>query len=340
MLERPAISDDEICACIEDAYGIPVSDVAFLPIGYDATASVFRLTGPSGQDYFLKAKSVPVAPASLAVPHFLHQSGIDEIVAPLPSRSGALAVPFAGAFHAILYPFVEGRVGAQGGLSPAQWTQLGGVMGRVHADAPPPELRGQMRVEPFVPLKGERAWRLHREVVTAPPDDPISQALAVFWRGRAAEIEAILRRAEELGRLAQARNAPLVLCHADIHIHNVLVTPDGGLRVVDWDETILAPKERDLMFVVDGVAGGGGVRREEEEAFLRGYGPTEADPTILAFYRYEWVVQEIAEFGEQVFSRAEGELTRQDGLRHFRALFAPGDVVSGAYAADRAPADR
>lgn len=59
---------------------------------------------------------------------------------------------------------------------------------------------------------------------------------------------------------------------------------------------------------------------------------------ILAFYRYEWVVQEIAEFGKQVLrSEDGGEITRQDGLRHFRALFDPGDVVETAYRADGAP---
>jgi spectinomycin phosphotransferase len=103
---------------------------------------------------------------------------------------------------------------------------------------------------------------------------------------------------------------------------------------VDWDETILAPKERDLMFLMDGT----NVRAEihpNEAAFRRGYGPSEVDPVILAFYRYEWVAQEIAEFGKQVLrSEDGGEITRLDGLRHFRGLFDSGDVVESAYRSD------
>ena len=54
----------------------------------------------------------------------------------------------------------------------------------------------------------------------------------------------------ELGKWARL---PLVLCHADLHAWNVLLDTDRQLWLVDWDETILAPKERDLMFVVGGI---------------------------------------------------------------------------------------
>lgn len=42
-----------------------------------------------------------------------------------------------------------------------------------------------------------------------------------------------------------------VLCHADFHDANLLIDPTGRLFIVDWDEIILAPKERDLVFVTD-----------------------------------------------------------------------------------------
>jgi spectinomycin phosphotransferase len=177
---------------------------------------------------------------------------------------------------------------------------------------------------------------LHREIATANYADPIHQELADYWRGRSQEIEKIIRRAEELGQMAQARQPEIVLCHADIHIFNVLVAPDERIYVIDWDETILAPKERDLMFLVDGTQADGEALHPNEAAFRHGYGPTEVDPVILAFYRYEWTVQEIAEFGKQVlWSDEGGEITRLDGLRHFRALFDPGGEVDGAYRSDK-----
>ena len=332
MLERPALSDEAITHCLQDNYGISAERIAFLPIGYDATASVFRVDATDGRAYFLKAKSVPVAEATLAIPHFLRGIGLECIVAPLATGEGTLCAPLGNGFTAILYFFVEGRMGADGGLSAGEWTALGQAMRQGHSVKLPGELTGQMRRESFAPLKGELAWALHREISATTYADPISQELAAFWRGRREEIEAILHRAEELGRMAQTRQPAIVLCHADIQVFNVLVDPVEGIHIVDWDETILAPKERDLMFLVDGTQPDGTPLHPNEAAFWQGYGLTAPDPVILAFYRYEWAVQEIAEFGKQVlWSEDGGEITRLDGLRHFRALFDPGDEVESAY---------
>lgn len=335
MLERPDLADDVIHRCLQANYGIDAVEITFLPIGYDATASVFRVETADGQRYFLKAKRVPVAATTLAVPHFLRQRGVDAVVAPLTTPNGDLSTRLDDRFTAILYPFIDGRMGMDGGLSSAQWTHLGRTLRQIHDIPIPSQLTAQMRREQFAPLKGELAWSLHEEVAETVYADPLRMELADFWRERRAEIESILRRAEALGRLAEARQPQIVLCHADIHIFNVLVAPAGDLHIVDWDETILAPKERDLMFLVDGVEPAERVLHPNEAAFRQGYGPVEVDPVILAFYRYDWAVQEIAEFGKQVLRSEDGsEITRLDGLRHFRALFEPGDVVEKAYRSD------
>ena len=111
-----------------------------------------------------------------------------------------------------------------------------------------------------------------------------------------------------------------MLCHADIHTANLLVTPDQRLFIVDWDNPILAPRERDLMFVVDDDA----MQMVEADLFLAGYGETAINPLLLAYYRYEWVVQEIGDFGERVFIMGDvGDETRADSVRGFKALFDP-----------------
>jgi spectinomycin phosphotransferase len=127
--------------------------------------------------------------------------------------------------------------------------------------------------------------------------------------------------------MLMGRPVDFVLCHADIHTANILVDGDK-LFIVDWDQPILAPKERDLMFVV----GGGEIRSREEELFFEGYGETAVDWLAVAYYRYEWGVQEIGDFGERVFLLAEvSDITREDSVRGFRQLFQPGDVVDTAY---------
>jgi hypothetical protein len=55
----------------------------------------------------------------------------------------------------------------------------------------------------------------------------------------------------------------------------------------------------------------------------------------MAYYRYEWVVQELADFAERVFFTPDiGLETKRDAVRGFKQLFLPGDVITAAYASE------
>ena len=102
------------------------------------------------------------------------------------------------------------------------------------------------------------------------------------------------------------------------------------MAIVDWDEVILAPKERDLMFV--GVGQFGGWNQELEAAwFYAGYGPTAIDPVALAYYRYERIVADIAAYATQIFGRQGSAEDREQGLRQLMGQFLPNDVVEFAH---------
>jgi spectinomycin phosphotransferase len=71
------------------------------------------------------------------------------------------------------------------------------------------------------------------------------------------------------------------------------------------------------MFVVGGVVAAA-VENKEEELFFRGYGKVDIDPVALAYYRYEWVVQDIGDYGERVFLMKDtGEETKKDAVQGF-----------------------
>ncbi len=54
---------------------------------------------------------------------------------------------------------------------------------------------------------------------------------------------------EKLAEVLQSRTLPYVISHADLHPANLLRDPLGHVFVIDWDEVMLAPKERDFIFV-------------------------------------------------------------------------------------------
>jgi spectinomycin phosphotransferase len=332
MLEKSTLPDETISAGLRESYGMAVSEINFLPLGNDSSAWVYRVRLEGGATYFLKVKKGVVYEPSVAVPHFLKDQGIAQVVAPLPTMIGQLWHGLDD-FFLILYPFIDGSTGMDVGLSDSQWIEFGTVLKKIHSTQLSPELLRQVQKEAFAlnPQWCGVVKMLQAKMKAGEFHDPLERELAAFWRERQQEIGRIVARAAALGRMLQRKSGEFILCHTDIHTANVLIDKDDKLFIVDWDQPILAPKERDLMFVV-GAGQPIAFATTAEALFFRGYGTVEIDPVAIAYYRYEWVVQEIADFGERVFLTPDvGAETKQDAVRGFIRLFEPGDVVEEAY---------
>ncbi len=57
MLIKPNLKDEEIIACLPDAYGLDIATVSFLPLGADFNTAVYRVTTTNGADHFLKLRT-------------------------------------------------------------------------------------------------------------------------------------------------------------------------------------------------------------------------------------------------------------------------------------------
>jgi spectinomycin phosphotransferase len=334
MREPPAdLADAMLRACLRDRYGLTVTQLTFLPLGHDFSAWVYRAQTADGGSYFLKVRTRVGNEAGLQVPRFLHDYGITQVVAPLPTMTGALWAG-AGDYAAILYPFVASTTGMARGMSSQQWIDYGTILRQVHDTVVTTALGRVMGRESFTPDGAGLIRRLDAHIDARRFDDPAAQALATFWQARRTEIRTLLDRAEDLGRRLAATRPALVLCHADIHTNNVLVAADDRVWFVDWDDTLLAPRERDLMFVI------GGLRRElvgprEEALFFQGYGAITVNPLALAYYRYARAVSDLGYEGEQGFFRPDlGLDTRREAVDRVRRLFEPGYLVALAFASD------
>ena len=333
MLEAPNIPYDLLIACVREQYQKPAASIEFLPIGLDTTAWAYRVRSADGTTWFLKLKKGAIYEASLLVPRLLHDRGIIQVVAPLTTRTDTLWTQLNSDYFAILYPFIEGGNGMDVGLSDEQWVIFGHTFKEIHSVVLPDNLQAHVRQETFVPSQQWRQtiMRLDTHIQNVPPKNTFEQEFAKFWMSQRDEIHRIIGRAMTLGLQLQTKPSSLVLCHADIHTANLLLTPAGELRVVDWDQLILAPIERDLMFVINDKD----AQREKMKLFMNGYGPVSINLLALAYYRYEWVIQELADFGEQVFYLPDvGAKTRANAVRGFSQLFDKGDVIEAAYQAD------
>ena len=157
--------------------------------------------------------------------------------------------------------------------------------------------------------------------------DPVAVESAAFMRARRDEIADLVGRAERLAQALLTRSPAFVLCHSDIHAGNVLIGSDDAFYIVDWDNPISAPKERDLMFIGGGQGFTGHTPQGEETLFYRGYGEAQVNPVALAYYRYERIVTDIAVFCEQLLLSDAGGEDRAQSLQYmtYALYFAESD---------------
>ncbi|MHB8625066.1 MAG: phosphotransferase [Aggregatilineales bacterium] len=328
MLEKPALQDAKIIACLRDQYGLQVAQFAFLPIG-DWNTAVYRVVTHDKTLYFLKLRRGVFDETSVMVPQFLSDQGIVQVIVPILTRIQQLWTSL-DTFSLILYPFVEGRNGFERNLSDRQWGDFGRALKGIHTAIASPALLRRFQQETYSPQWREivRAFQVRVENDTF--DDPIAANLAAFMKVKRDVILDLVGRAERLSLALQNHPLEFVLCHSDIHAGNILIDANYDLYIVDWDNPILAPQERDLMFIGGGV-GGVWHKPEEENLFYQGYGQTQIDPIALAYYRYERIVEDIAAFCEQILLSDDGAEDREKGLRWFISQFLPNNVVEIAY---------
>jgi spectinomycin phosphotransferase len=284
--EPPALDDGAIVAALEAGYGIRVTALAFLPVGNDPASWAYRVQAAPGQVWFLKVRAGTDRPVGAAVPSHLQRLGVPHVLAPLPSGSGAPNV-LVGGFALALYPMLDARTGAEGGLSPRQWRQLGDAVRQVHAVRPPPELTRLVGREPFRPSRRELVADLEALLTTA--DDPPARELAGCWRARQGVIDRLVARADELGRQLSGLPFPQVLCHADLHTWNVLVDADRFFQ---------------------------GYGRVEVDPRLLAYYRTAWAVQDIAAYGEQVLM-----------TPAAGEATRRAAVDDFKGLFGPGKIV-------------
>jgi spectinomycin phosphotransferase len=330
MLEKPDLQDEKISACLQDEYGFLDTQVAFLPLGADPNTAVYRAVAKDETPYFVKLRRGDLDETSVALPKFLSDQGIEHIIPPLATRAGQLWASL-DAFNLILYPFVEGQNAYKVDLSDRHWSELGAALKRIHTAVLPPALASCIPPEAYSPQWREIVKTFVERVENDAYDDPVAGELAAFLKARRNETLDLVGRAERLALALQARSPEFVLCHSDIHAGNILIDADQALYIVDWDNPILAFKERDLMSVGGGLMGAWRTPQEEETLFYQGYGPTPIDPAALAYYRYERIIQDIAIYCEQIFLTNEGGEDREQALRYLISNFLPNNTIELAY---------
>lgn len=328
MTDKKFLSEQRIVDCLQTHFGILVSELIPLSLGADANALVYKVQAGT-ISYFLKLKRDHHHEVSTEIITFLQSAGIQQIIPPIKTTTGQPTFQI-DKVTLLLYPFIDGQDGFIRDLTDEQWLTLGKTLKRIHTIAIPPSIQHYIRREKYASKWRDFVVELYNSIDTIQESDDISLKLLAVMKDKKSLILQLVTRAEQLGTLLQQQSTPFVLCHSDIHGGNVLISQNDAIYIVDWDEPIMAPKERDLMFVGGGV-GNVWNKPGQVASFYQGYGEGKVNMTVLSYYRYERIVEDIAEYAQALLMTAEGGKDRSTMFKQFMSMFEPQGVVDIAF---------
>ena len=90
VLEKPDIQDERIVVSLSSEFGLDVVQIAFLPLGADQNTAVCRASADDTTDYFVKLRLGDFDEASVALPRFLSDQGVAQVMAPLDTEAGRI----------------------------------------------------------------------------------------------------------------------------------------------------------------------------------------------------------------------------------------------------------
>lgn len=312
MRNSPRISEEHLRSCLKKQYDLTPATLEFLPLGLDYSSAVYHVVSEQGTAYLLKVTSRPLYEPQYLVPRYLNDQGITCVVAPISTRCGTLWTHLED-WTVVVYPFINGESSFKG-MSAEQWNKLGTIFKRIHQIILPPEGFKSLRQETFDPTEYVRWIRTFEDQFALfEGGSTLERTLRASWVEHRLTIHTKLTSLEKLSGLLQSRTIPYVICHADLHPANLIRDQAGQVFVIDWDEVMFAPKERDFIFV----------RHPHAHAFFQGYGAVEVDEKALTYYRLERVLQDLIECARNVWIRDDlGEETKADAIKLFQGILA------------------
>lgn len=321
----------EVAGWVAADFGIDL--VALEPVGHgaDVSAQLWRGRTAYGASYAVKLGSADSS-GGLVVSAHLVARGIGGVVAPVTSRDGRPWTVRAGRRLSVL-PWAPGERALLGSMTADHWRSFGRLLSAVHTAEVVAEVTGVLRVEDHRHDQEVAALRsvVNRvESVAAPLDpdevlDPLVVSLVREWAAAADVVSALLEHTEAMGRTVGPSRAAGVICHGDPHLGNLLVGRSSAVTLVDWDDAVLAPRERDLMFLIGGgVLAFAPVTGQQQSWFFEGYGAADLDPGRLAYYRCRRAVWDLADPAAQVL-----DADRWSTAQRAEALSTVRGVLSG-----------
>jgi spectinomycin phosphotransferase len=292
-------------------------------------ADLWRAAASDGTAYAVKLSGGGTPAGDLVTSH-LAASGIDGVLAPLRTRAGRLAADRLGR-RLTVTPWAAGEPALDADLTPGHWRAFGTLLGATHRADVTGDLAAAL---PWDELSHDAIAEQVRATIArlaVPPADETADAVRQAWWDATDRIAALSHHATLLSGALRPITHEHVVCHGDPHVGNLLVGQNGEVWLVDWDDAVLAPWERDLMFVLGGVLAFAPVGDDDRTAFFAGYGDATIDPRLVAYYLCTRALDDVSGWAAQAADPQD--VDRDRALDIVRGILSPPGLVDIALSA-------
>jgi spectinomycin phosphotransferase len=301
VLSPPTDLDSDALVRVLTHWGLREARLVYLPVGFgshhwscDGAGRRFFVTVDDLEATFQAGPDADAAFAALERAYrtaaaLRDDAGLEFVLAPLHDGEGAIIHRLDERYAVSVAPFVDGTSSSYGEYeSNRERERMGGLLGRLHAAGESIPAGLPRRDDGAIPSRTtleEALAALDLPWDTGPFAEPARALLA----DRADELDLRLRDYDALAARVHERSDSWVITHGEPHRGNVIVDTRGGLRLVDWDTTLVAARERDLFMVLDEKLTGW-------DEYSSVVGDVPLDHEALELYRRWWDLSDIAVF--------------------------------------------
>ena len=241
--------NEESIKLVENNYNLKIIGVWQQFIGADTNTFVYKIKSKN-KEYFLKIRTGIFNGSSAIIPYLLSQYNVKHIIEPIKTINEELFCK-TEKYTVILYPFINGKSGFNTDLTKEQWIEFGKTLHQIHNF----EISNKLHNILFENYDNKWRKKLKKYIDMLNKvkiKNVFEKEFVEIIQSKKDIINKMIFRIEDIIQQMEKMEKTNCLCHGDIHAGNILLT-DNNFYIVDWDTLIIAPKERDLMFIGAGI---------------------------------------------------------------------------------------
>ena len=254
----------ELAAVLERHWGLREPQLEYLPVGFgshhwravDSSDAHRFVTVDDLQAGFQAGPDTDAAFAALdrafrTAAWLRDEAELDFVVAPLHDDEGVIIRRLDDRYAVTVSPLIAGESSTWGPYESADdRRRMGGVLGRLHVVTEHVPAGLPRRDDFALPSRAVLVEALH-DLDHPWASGPFAEPARRLLQANAGDLERRLQEYDQLAAEVRESSERWVITHGEPHRANVIRDPHGGVHLVDWDTTLIAPRERDLRMVLD-----------------------------------------------------------------------------------------